>query len=381
MTDLKFTTAGDFMKAQQKRIGFACKYMHPDQSQKKKLLEEIQRPLNTRSTTVQWLNRQTRDVAEQRLWDIMVHNIQSYYNLIEYVGSLPHELRMVRLGSDVLPVYTQSDWRYYWQLPSVVSYCEKHFARVGALAKELDVRLSMHPGQFTVLASDNPDIVDRSIEEFEYHTDVIRYMGYGQSFQDFKCNVHISGRQGPAGIKAALKRLSPEARNCITIENDENKWGLEHSLELADDLALVLDIHHHWCREGEYIEPNDSRISRIIDSWRGVRPAMHYSVSREDLLSSHSTTQRPNFAELTEQGYKKAKLRAHSDYMWNSAVNDWALSHWEWSDIMVESKCKNLASIALYKYYKGEQQWSKTGLRKDLTNAQHLTEQSLLVLA
>ncbi len=95
-----------------KRIGFACKYMHPDQTQKKKILEEIQRPLNTKSTTVQWLNRQTRDVAEQRLWDIMVHNIQSYYNLIDYVGGLPDELRMVRLGSDCLPVYTHHQWSY-----------------------------------------------------------------------------------------------------------------------------------------------------------------------------------------------------------------------------------------------------------------------------
>ena len=266
------------------RIGFACKYMHPDQTQKKKVLEEIQRPLNTRSTTVQWLNRQTTEVAEQRLWDIMVHNIQSYYNLIEYVGGLPHELRMVRLGSDVLPVYTQRDWAYYWQQPDVIAYAKRHFAKVGELARTLDVRLSMHPGQFTVLASDNADIVDRSIEEFEYHTDVIRYMGYGKSFQDFKCNVHISGRQGPAGIKAALKRLSQEARNAITIENDENKWGIEHSLELADDLALVLDVHHHWCREGEYIQPTDDRYKRIVDSWRGVRPAMHYSYSRDTAL-------------------------------------------------------------------------------------------------
>jgi UV DNA damage repair endonuclease len=349
--DLKFTTAGDYLKSQQKRIGFACKYMHPDQTQKKKLLEEIQRPLNTRSTTVQWLNRQTRDVAEERLWDIMVHNIASYKRLIEYVGSLPPELRMVRLGSDVLPVYTQRDWSYYWQRPDVIAYAEKEFAKVGDTARALDVRLSMHPGQFTVLASDNPEIVDRSIEEFEYHTDVIRYMGYGKTFQDFKCNVHISGRQGPPGIKAALKRLSPEARNTITIENDENKWGLEHTLELADDLALVLDIHHHWCNtRGEYIQPDDDRIDRIIDSWRGVRPAMHYSVSREDLLTGHSETEKPDFAALEEQGFKKGKLRAHSDYMWNDAVNDWALSHLEWSDIMVESKCKNLASIALYKY-------------------------------
>jgi UV DNA damage repair endonuclease len=334
-----------------KRIGFACKYMYHDQTAKKRLVEDIQRPLNTRSTTVQWLNRQSRDVAEQRLWDIMEHNIQSYYNLIEYVGSLPNELRMVRLGSDVLPVYTEPTWSYYWKQRDVVKYCEQNFARVGALAKELDVRLSMHPGQFTVLASDNDDIVDRSIEEFEYHTDVIRWMGFGKRFQDFKCNVHISGRQGPAGIKRALKRLSPEARNCITIENDENKWGLEHSLELADDLALVLDIHHHWCREGEYIEPNDDRIRTIIDSWRGVRPAMHHSVSREDVLQGHVSTLRPNYQVLLREGYKKAKLRAHSDYMWNTACNDWAQSHWEWADIMCESKCKNLASIALHKYF------------------------------
>ena len=169
-----------------KRIGFACKYMHPDQTQKKKLLEEIQRPLNTRSTTVQWLNRQTREVAEQRLWDIMVHNIQSYMNLITYVGGLPNELRMVRLGSDVLPVYTQHEWSYFWRKPDVISYCEKNFANVGKQARTLDVRLSMHPGQFTVLASDNEEIVERSIEEFEYHTDVIRWMGYGRTFQDFK---------------------------------------------------------------------------------------------------------------------------------------------------------------------------------------------------
>ena len=353
--DLKFTTAGDFMKAQQQRIGFACKYMHPDQTQKKKLLEEIQRPLNTRSTTVQWLNRQTRDVAEERLWDIMVHNIASYGRLIEYVGSLPSELRMVRLGSDVLPVYTEPTWCYYWRLPSVVEYCEREFAKVGERARQLDVRLSMHPGQFTVLASDSPEIVERSIDEFEYHINVARWMGYGKQFQDFKCNVHISGRQGPAGIKAALKRLSPEARNCITIENDENAWGIDASLELADDLALVLDIHHHWCHSGgEYIEPTDDRFKRIIDSWRGVRPVIHYSISKDDFIGHVPKNIRPDFARLLQEGYKKAKLRAHSDWYHYTAVNDWALSFLPYADIMCESKMKNLASIDLYKYYKGK---------------------------
>jgi len=330
------------------RIGFACKYLHEDQTQKKKVLEELQRPLTERSTTVAWLNRQSREVAEERLWDIMVHNSAAVKRLIEYVGGLPENLRMVRLGSNQLPCATHPDWRYFWSRPDVVEYCEKHYGAAGEAARALDVRVSMHPGQFVVLASTTPEIVQRSLEEFEYHANIIRWMGYGKNWQDFKCNVHISGRQGPAGIKAILPKLSTEARNCITIENDENAWGLDSSLELSKDVALVLDIHHHWCHSaGEYINANDDRIKRIIDSWRGVRPAIHYSVSRPDYIQDSVPSIKPDFQSLLASRHKKAKLRAHSDYMWNDAVNDWALSHWEWGDIMVEAKCKNLASSQL----------------------------------
>jgi hypothetical protein len=199
-----------------------------------------------------------------------------------------------------------------------------------------------------VLASSNPGIVERSIEEFEYHTDMARWMGYGKTFQDLKINVHISGREGPQGIINALGRLSPEARNCITIENDENCWGIDASLELAKHCALVLDIHHHWIKTGEYIEATDDRVKRIGDSWRGQRPVIHYSVSREDCLVEHTQHQRPDLRTLLESGYKKAKLRAHSNFYWNRAVNEWALSFRDVADIMCESKAKNLASFALY---------------------------------
>jgi len=252
---------------------------------------------------------------------------------------------MVRLSSDILPVYTQSDWSYFWRQPDVINYCETAFAKIGAMAKSRSVRLSFHPGQFTVLASDNPNIVNRSIEEFEYHTNMIRWMGYGRKFQDMKCNVHISGKQGPEGIKRVIPRLSQEARNCLTIENDEISWGLDASLELVDTCALVLDIHHHFIKTGEHIEPTDERFKRVQDSWRGVRPVIHYSVSREELLGDHNANTKPNLDLLLESGHKKAKLRAHSDFYWNSAVTDWALTFLESADIMCESKAKNLASF------------------------------------
>jgi len=335
-----------------KRIGFACKWIdHANQVNGIKPTDDAKK-YNTGSTTVAWLNRQSKDVAEQKLWDLMVGNIESTRSLVERVGQLDQNLRMVRLSSDLLPVYTQSDWSYFWRRSDVRDYCERNFLSIGDNARSRDVRLSFHPGQFTVLASDNPGIVDRSIEEFEYHADMARFMGYGKTFQDFKINVHISGRAGPQGIRAALKRLSTEARNCITIENDEISWGIDSSLELGNDLALVLDIHHHWIHTGEYFEINDERTKKIIDSWRGVRPVIHYSVSREDVLVGHSGSQRPSLLPLMEDGYKKGKLRAHSDFMWNTDVNEWALGFLEHFDIMVEAKGKNLASFALHQQAK-----------------------------
>jgi UV DNA damage repair endonuclease len=322
------------------RIGFCCKYVEPHP---KKVFESVD-GLNTGTTTVTWLKRQTREVAEQKLWDLMVANIESTRKLVERVSELPESLRMVRLSSDILPCYTHDDFSHYWMEPSVVSYAEANFARVGDIARTNSVRLSFHPGQFTVLASANPGIVDRSIAEFEYHADMARWMGYGKSFQDFKINVHISGKQGPDGIRSAYTRLSPEARNCITIENEEISHNLEAALELADLLPIVLDIHHHWINSGEYIQPNDDRVKRVIDSWRGVRPACHYSVSREDVLVNHPRDVLPSMANLLEVGYKKQALRAHSDFYWNSAVNAWASRFAQDFDIQCESKCKNLAS-------------------------------------
>jgi UV DNA damage repair endonuclease len=334
------------------RIGFACKWIDtPEQVNGIKPKDDAKK-YNTGTTTITWLNRQTREVAEQKLWDLMVQNIEATRLLVERVSELPTNLRMVRLSSDILPGYTHNDYSAYWLEPSVISYAEKEFARIGAHARLHNVRLSFHPGQFTVLASSNPGIVERSIEEFEYHVDMAKWMGYGITFQDLKINVHISGREGPEGIRRAYSKLSPEARNCITLENEEITHGIEHTLSLSDIIPTVLDIHHHWVREGEYIHPRSDHCKRVIDSWRGTRPTLHYALSREDYLVGHDATQAPDHKALLESGHSKQKLRAHSDFYWNTATNEWALSFLEDFDIMCESKGKNLASRALYEQWK-----------------------------
>ena len=325
-----------------KRIGFACKVQESH--------DKAWSGLNTGTTTITWLNSQTRDKAVERLWSILIKNTNAVYDQVMWLSKQPPEARMLRISSDLLPAYTHDDWMWFYFEPGTVRELEARFAKIGAAAREHDVRLSFHPGQFCVLASENPQVVENSILEFEYHCDLIRYMGYGKQFQDFKCNVHIGGKQGPAGIRAAMRKLSPEARNTLTIENAEFTWGLQHSLELVDTCALVLDIHHHWIHTGEYIEPTDTRFKQVMDSWRGVRPVIHYSVSREDCLVEHDPLTKPDLKQLKSLGFTAAKLRAHSDYYWNEACNDWALTFLPHADIMCESKQKNLASQALRKY-------------------------------
>jgi UV DNA damage repair endonuclease len=326
------------------RIGFCCKWIDdPSECAGRKPTTES-RELNGRSTTMRWL-REHPEEAEQRQWDIMNHNAAAAIRMIERVGSLPPHRRMVRLGSEMLQGYTEKDWQTWWQRTEIQDHCARIFAPIGEAARRLGVRISFHPGQFCVLASESDDIVDRSIDEFEYHVDMARWMGYGSEWHDhgFKINIHLSGKGGPDKFLRTLDRLTPEARNLIAIENDEITHGLDSVLRISHRVPITLDIHHHWVKTGEYITPDDDRAQRVLESWRGVRPVLHYSVSREDLLVDHDPRNRPNLQQLLANGFTRSKLRAHSDFYWNDAVNEYALTFADHWDIQCEAKGKNLA--------------------------------------
>ena len=196
-----------------KRIGFACKWIDgPSQINGIKQTDTAKQ-YNTSTTTVAWLKRQDRAVAEQKLWDLMVGNLDAVQKLVDRVGELDENRRMVRLSSDILPVYTEPTFSYFWRRPDVIDYLDRNFILIGNSARASNTRLSMHPGQFTVLASINEGIVQRSIEEFEYHADMARYMGYGKSFQDFKINWrHRLSGQRAQGTHAARDCGAQEQR-------------------------------------------------------------------------------------------------------------------------------------------------------------------------
>lgn len=313
------------------KFGFACKYFD----------REAKQPFPFKSTTrTRFLGMQS-EAAATLLIGLARHNLNNLYAMLQQLATLPDALRMMRIGSDLLPLYTVPSATPLYQeaLPELTPL----FARCGELARASDIRLSFHPGQYTVLASDNENVVERALEDVEYHTLCAVLMGYGRQFQDFKINIHMNGKKGFAGFRDAFSRLSPEARNMLTVENDEVSCGLDDVLQAHKLCAVVLDIHHHWVKENAYIKADDARIARILDSWRGVRPVLHYSVAQEGLIPDSG------FPDQNDLAASKMKLRAHSDYFFNQTLNDWALS-FDRFDIMCEVKMKNLARDRLYFY-------------------------------
>jgi UV DNA damage endonuclease len=333
---------------QDSRFGFCCKYIPEDAD------AAASRAMNTSTVTMTYLGRLDPSAAYDKLSSVVTHNLRAFRLQIAHVSTRPKLERLHRLSSDLLPGYTHPDCKEFYRDPDLRRLIEDELAAMGQLARDGDVRLSMHPGQFCVIASANPSAAVNGLAEFEYHADVMALMGYGEGWHPCGAHINIHGGAkavGSEGIRRGLASLSSTARNLITIENDEVSYSLDDLLPLADEVPLVLDLHHHWIMSrGEYIEPDDPRIRRIAASWRGVRPVSHVSVSREDLLPDRDIGTLPDFEALVSAGIKQRDLRAHSDLMWNEAVNDLVMRHLTWSDFEIEAKLKNIAVEGLVRH-------------------------------
>lgn len=334
------------------RLGFCCKFIPEGEGAPAR-----QKAMNVTVATMAYLDRLGPAAAFDKVSEVVMHNLEATRAQIAHVASRPPVERLHRLASQLFPGYTHPSCRDFYRDQDLRNLIERTLAGIGALARASDVRLSMHPGQFCVIASASESALKNGLEEFEYHAEVMAMMGYDGGWHPHGAhiNIHAGARAvGVEGFREGLPRLSETGRNLVTVENDEVSYGLGDLLALADDLPIVLDLHHHWiASRGEYLQPDDLRVSRIVASWRGVRPVSHISVSREDLLVGHDRAVKPDFEALVGSGITPKDLRAHSDLMWNDAVNDLVAAHLAWSDFEVEAKLKNLASEGLAQHVQG----------------------------
>ncbi|GJE58211.1 UV damage endonuclease UvsE [Methylobacterium trifolii] len=345
------------MRDESPRLGFCCKFVldEPEGTHKTlKAAAEAALAMNLTSVTMAHLGRLGPAARQAKLTGIVTHNLAALGRQIEWVGARPPLERLLRIASNVLPGYTHPVARAAYADASLKDAIETGLAAIGARARTLGVRLSFHPGPFCLLASRNPDALANGIAELDYHAELMDLMGYGGGWHPHGAhiNIHVGARDpGVAGFRETLPRVSRIARDLVTVENDENSFGIDAVLMLAETVPVVLDLHHHWVESGgTYMEPDDPRIARIRQSWRGVRPVAHISVSREAVMADCDAGALPDFQALRAAGHSWRDLAAHSDGMWNRAVNDLVARHLAWADFEIEAKAKNLASVAIARH-------------------------------
>lgn len=341
-----------------KKIGFCCKWIDTT-STDSKTRKTITESMNQKTTTQKYLRSLSTADQHKKIFALVEHNCLTLWRQLEWLAQQPEHLRLFRITSEFLPLYTVKEFFWIYGTYQIQELVTKHLEGVRNYADRNNIRLCMHPGQFTNLCSTNPKVVSDSIEDFEYHAMLARLMGYGDTWHSsgFAINIHANIRQDP-GLKNIRRiianDLSETARNLITLENDEYSCGMSDFLNAGceSDVALVLDIHHHWVSsKGIHVSAKHADVQAFMSSWRNIRPLGHFSMPSPDIIPStqYNAAAFPNYSNLVAvKGISSSTLRAHSHDMWNTALMDWACEHLVNMDIEVEAKGKNVASRQLY---------------------------------
>jgi UV DNA damage endonuclease len=153
---------------------------------------------------------------------------------------------------------------------------------------ESGVRVSTHPDQFNVLASENEEALERTVRELNFQSWFMDRIGCPADHNS-PINLHInSNKGGPQAVVERLRRgvsmLDANCRSRLVIENDDKtaSWSVRGLVcYMHEDLGLPItfDYLHHKCHPDKLSEEEAVRLCH--ESWGGVTPLFHYSESRE----------------------------------------------------------------------------------------------------
>ncbi|HEY8583762.1 MAG TPA: UV DNA damage repair endonuclease UvsE [Capillimicrobium sp.] len=248
------------------------------------------------------------------------------------------DVRFYRFATGLAPYASHPDLPQFRDQPRE---CAPELARIGERARAAGVRLTSHPGQYTVLNSENPETRRLAAVELEVQAELMDGMGLGP---ESVVILHVGGAAG--GVDAALDRfeagfetLSEAARARLVIENDDRSFGLGDVLRLSERVGrpVAWDILHHRCHDPEGIPPREA-LALALGTWPdGVTPKIHYSSPKTAM-------------ETVGKKIVLPQLRAHADLIdpigFEHFLTETAAGLPDF-DVMLEAKAKDLALLRL----------------------------------
>lgn len=282
------------------------------------------------SRSIQLKTLETKGV--EFLKEKIIQNLKDTLTLMDW--NEDNGIKVFRLSSELFPHMSNSKAPKY-----DFEFAKDLLIKVGEKSKQLNQRLTFHPGQYNVIGATSKEAFENTIRDLKYHADVLDLMNLDQD------SVMVIHGGGTYGDKSATKErwckqfreLPENVRRRVVLENCEKNFSIEDCLEVSEkvNVPVVFDTHHFECykllHKDEEFKPAEYYIPLILKTWerRGIKPKFHVS----------------------EQG--SGKIGHHSDYI--ETIPEYLLEIPEkYSieiDIMIEAKMKELAIFHLYNKY------------------------------
>ncbi len=283
---------------------------------------------SSRSVILNTIEKKGIDFLKQKI----IQNLKDTLILMDW--NEKNGIKVFRLSSELFPHKSNS------KAPSYdFDFAIELLKMIGIKSKELNQRLTFHPGQYNCIGSPNPLVIEHTISDLKYHADVLDLMEL-----DNNSVIVIHGGGTYKDKKTTKKRWCENYQNMplnvkkrLVLENCEKNFSVEDCLEISDEINIpvVFDTHHYDCynklHPNETLREPEYYIPKILESWkrRDIKPKFH----------------------ISEQG--SGKCGHHSDYI--ETIPDYLLEVPEKYginiDIMIEAKMKEQAIFRLYEKY------------------------------
>ncbi len=262
-----------------------------------------------------------------RLRALIVANLDDLRAILAY--NVQQRFCLFRINQSIIPLASHPvNTLRWWQ--------EDEFApqlrALGAFIRAQGLRVSMHPGQYSVLNSENRTVVDNTLCDL---TATCRILDGMELNSTHKMIIH-GGAGKPDHARALTRleanwsRLSAEVRARLVLENDDKIFSVDALLPVCQrlDVPLVFDRLHHQANPGAWSErPVAEIMADVLTTWR----------ARDGIPKVHFSSQDP-----------QKRPGAHAYYL---LAQDFRVFREDLStvtvDVMAECKGKDLALIRL----------------------------------
>jgi UV DNA damage endonuclease len=263
-----------------------------------------------------------RNASESRLLELIAYNLDSLEKIIDY--NCNNNIRLFRISSDVIPFGSSTVNNLCWW-----DIFATKLSDIGKKIQNSGMRVSMHPGQYTVMNSPNEEVVKRAIKDLKYHNRLLDSLDLGEMH---KIILHIGGVYKDKNLATNrfienFDKLETSVKKRIVVENDDKSFNICDVLEISKTLNIpvVFDNLHNEINPCNKTKSNSYWIKECRKTWKEADGCQKIHYAQQNQLKrpgSHS---------------QSIKINKFIDFY--EKLEDKEI------DIMLEVKDKNLSAV------------------------------------